>query len=513
MSDEKKPLKDLGIDELVDESALPPITDDEVEDPSPSLLSDYLDEIAEDTATRAGNGETGEEGFDYIELELAALEEGSWIEESCEDRELLIEVDIDEQEVSWSEEDAAADSLLEEHWFAEELDHPLEEDGGEEGPIDEEIAQIDQSAWEDLDGWEESEDESVEEMMERLGLTIGHEEEERTPGSVSFHMSVDVQYIGPKGGRAVALTSLGDSLVVVGDGVYMMGADGMVHELATTPEIEATSVVGHREMTYIGTRRNGVVTLTGSDPRLRPLNDWYSLDMQEPVKAGMIETSFSLVGHDLDGRLRLVGTDGSGRIFESLDEGATWKGPLDLGRCLGIAPVGDTPQVIAAFQEGKNLSLRASEDLVSWTHVPISRPMEGFGTGPSMALAAATGTIALAPGEDDTGLFVTLDDGISWREARSLHRVSAVAIDPQDPSWLAAAGRDPGSGLVAVRVSGDGGTTWNTAIILDEEREDEARGERRVEQLKVVSGSHRILYVVETGGVHQVTITSRHTSH
>lgn len=514
MKDNRKtPDNGKHIEDFVDDVDLPPITDDEVDVPSPETLSDYLDEISDGVAEQVDDASDVSGGLEYVEKELASLEEGSWLEDVAVGYPTEAEVDVEEVLESWSEEGAVHDMTLENDWFVEADDQIPDSDGGEEGPLVEDSIEIDRSGWEDLDGWDDQEDEPVEQAMERLGISIGEEEEIRGSDSAAFHRGVEFQFLGPLDGTAVSLSAQGENLVAVGDGVYLMGADGLMHNILTTPEITGTSATGYREMTFIGTRRHGVMVMVGTDPRLRSLNDWYSLDMDEPLKAGTIETAFTVMGQRFEGGFRLLGADGSGRLFESRNAGTTWRGPLPRGRCVGITAVGDTDDVAGIFIEDGTPGLAMSRDLDTWTSVPIpSRLRELLADGRS-SIAAATGTIAVAPLRSDAGIFITLDGGESWREAGVVLGGTAVAVDPQDPSWLAVAGRDPSTGNCAVRVSGDGGFLWNTALVLDEDHGEDLEVGRIVWQLALVPGKSRTLYVVETGGIHQISMSTAHTSH
>ena len=130
MKDNRKtPDNERHIEDFVDDVDLPPITDDEVNVPSPETLSDYLDEISDEVVEQVDDASDISGDLEYVEKELASLEEGSWIEDVAVGYPTEAEVDVEEVLESWSEEGAVHDMTLENDWFVEADDRIPDSDG------------------------------------------------------------------------------------------------------------------------------------------------------------------------------------------------------------------------------------------------------------------------------------------------------------------------------------------------------------------------------------------------
>jgi len=520
----KTPPEGIPLAELIDDDPLPPIADDAADEADPEELAGYLDAPVPDAAA-PGGGDEPDEALDRIERELISIEEGSWIEESA-GVELPDEPDvaIDDDGGGWSGDRADEGPTLDDDWFEDEPAASAIGDGGEDGPLQDGRVEIDRSGWDDLEGWEEGEDEPIDAVMERLGISLPGRDEPRRVFQGRPSGEVESAFLGPDDGCVVSASTGGSRFVAVGDGVFLLGGDDTLHRLEVAHDLVGTSAVAYRELTFIGTARHGMLVMSGTGGRLRPMNGWNNLGMTRPPRGGVVETPFFVDGQRFEGGFRLVGRDGSGQLFASVDLGATWTGPLSDGRCLAMTMVGGSEEVLAAMIiEGEPYLLR-SRDLARWTEVPIPERMEPLIPSSPIRLAATARTLVVGAGGGDPRLFVSLDGGRSWREVEAPAGVDAVAVDPQDPAWIAMAAAPPEGAGHSVRVSRDGGILWKTVAVCCPQ-DDPPTGERAgvdgvaVEQasgwvqLAVRPGPRRVLFLVTPAGVHRLSFSTRETSH
>jgi hypothetical protein len=523
MNDKKnKPdLDELGI--VVDD--LPPLDGDAVDEADPEVLAGYLSELEESESFLAEQDEPRSPGDeDEIRSELAHLEQESWADDGAEADKVEFELEVEEEETGWS--DAGADEVLDLHddWFVGQSDESMVDDGGEEGPVDDEIASIDASSWDDLgDDIEEDDLEPVEEVMDRLGIAFPEaEREERERSSVprvDRGVVLDRQFLGPIDGLVEAVAVSGGAVIAVGDGVFVLGADGMLHRAPDRLSGQGNSICVHGEFTLVGTDTAGAFRLGSRDRQATAINSWNAVWVGEKQLAGRVTTSIRVSGQPIDDGFRLLGLTGEGQLFASLDLGRTWVGPLSAGKCISVVPLEGAKEVVALIAGAKTPpSLVVSADLRQWREIPTPPALGAAARAGTVRLAASEQTI-LAAAEDPTApLLCSLDRGESWSEISTLGGVTALAVDPGDPGWIAAATHDPDRDLGLVRVSQDGGKIWRTAAITGRERSRRGRGAAAevhgmVTLLLVDVGRHRRLFAVAGEGVHQIVLASGGLSH
>ncbi len=499
----------------------PSILDDEIHEKDPAIYVQYVDETLDEPDREPQESEGSDLDMEVAE-DLIEISEGSWMGEEGDNPEKDIGIPVDENDEGWSQE--GSDDLLsmDDNWFEEESPSSVLDDGGQDGPVEDGEIEPDQSAWEDLDEWDEDEDSSIEEVMDQLGIGLPTGDDDSLLISMPdrARMVTESQFLGPLLGSPAAIDVTRDGSLVVGDGVFRKGADGMFHRSESSTTIRANSVCSTRNAVFIGTVRHGALVMTGSDGRMRPINGWNHPGTE--TDSGPVDTSFAVMGQQVGDRYRLIGCAKAGQIFMSTDLGRTWSAPLTRGSCLTTCVVqGTTSVLVLENLEGKNRVIR-SDDLVKWNQVPLPVDIaHAVSHGPTR-LAACEGTILIAVDAPSVPLFCSMDNGGSWFESEATTRVTAMALDPEDPGWIAAAAYRADDDLGVVRICRDGGRTWNTVLVTGRERhadeddvDEKGRTVRRgrVLDLAVVTNAGRTLYVVANEGVHKLTFSKHELEH
>ncbi|MFO8073823.1 MAG: hypothetical protein R6V85_18330 [Polyangia bacterium] len=493
-----------------------PLPEDDGESPDPDSLAEYVDDPVETTDSSEAEGMERDRRETERELagELIGLEEESWVSgrEDREDREdpgdLASAVMEDEPE-SWIDEDGDKGPALDEDWFVDEDQVAADEDGGAEGPLSDELFDsLDPDSWDRLDDGEDDEDEPVEDAMRRLGIALPAEEAEPEPERerVSPGVVMDRQLLGPDGGSATAVAVSGGAPLAVGEALYVLGADGALHPSETALGDRAISVCAHEERLFVGTAGRGALRIdrVGFEPV--PVNGWLSMGFERGAGLDRVSTSFAVDGQPLSsGGFRLLGLTGEGQLFFSDDAGRSWSGPLSDAPCRTAAPVEGGDELLLLSAGGR--LLRGDPAADSWSELAQPRSLAGLRGGERVRFAATERVVAATSGDRDAPLALSYDGGSSWAEAESLAGVSAIALDPGEPSWIAAAVHRPAERRGSVRISSDGGHNWRTALVTSSRGRGEDAG--RVEQLLLDVGVTTRLYVLSDAGVHRLVLKRR----
>ena len=160
----------------------------------------------------------------------------------------------------------------------------------------------------------------------------------------------------------------------------------------------------------------------------------------------------------------LVLCSAAGGLWSSMDGGAHWRPLTDDQPVLSMGAIAAAPSspniVYAGTGEGDTFSplgvglLRSSDGGATWQHVPSA---ELSGTG--------VYDIAVDPGDPltvwvatYTGLFVSRDGGVAWRQAQAV-RTWDISINPNAAQEVFAA---TAAGLIR---SANGGTTWSAVTL------------------------------------------------
>jgi hypothetical protein len=517
MSDEKKkPKPDLDLDDLgvvVDD--LPPLDGDAVDEADPAVLADYLAEL-DDGDPEAGDEPSSGDGFDdEIADDLSHLE-GSWVDDDVEPAQEDLPVEVGEEETGWTEEGADETPTLEDDWFVDESDTVVPDDGGLEGPIGDDLTEIDSSTWDDLGDDSEDDDEPVEDVMDRLGIAFPEEEGvDRARGRkprVDRGLVLERQFLGPVDERVEAVAVDGGAVVGAGEGIFVLGADGMLHRTPVEIAGRCRTVCVFGQHTFVGTDSAGAYRLSERERSAVAINGWNSIWIDERAVMGRVTTTFDIVDQPLGDELRVLGWTGEGQLFASTDLGQTWSGPLTEGKCLGAAVDEVAGEVVALVRvAGSGSRLMASRDLETWRGLTTPEPLAGVDQPGSFALAAAEGTLLAAVDAPGSPLLCSFDSGASWSERPEVVGVTALAVDPGGPGRIAVAVHDPDEDMGLVRVSEDGGKSWRTAAVTGSERRARTRSAAdgflgRVTCLLVDVGRTRRLFVVAGEGVQRIVL-------
>jgi len=446
---------------------LPPLDDGDVEPPSPDELGDLVgaDDLDDDGAI----------GFDDVSAEAFARELFDF-EDSPQgddiDRvdEFTSDEELDEADEGWANGEVG--EPLDDSWFDDDPGaEPLDDDGGAEGPIAE-----------------------PDDM-------VGDADE-----------GPEVQYLGPVRGRVAGVAVVDGALLAVGDGLYRVGADGLLHRYDVEDEIDAVSVYAAGSAILIGTERRGLLRAEGFDPSLAPLGVW--LDARRAAERGL-PGAFAVFGQRLEGRLWLAGLTGEGELLASDDEGRTWRGPLDEGRCLAIAPWEGEASILAIVDAEEGPALHQWDGRGGGRRPFSGCQLAASDRASKISIAAAGGVIAVGSDRPGAPLRVSMDRGESFSEVTAVTGVTAIAVDAHEPGWIAAATCDPDEGVGAVRVSRDGGKTWRTAFTTGraEEREEPVYRPGRVVSLTVVGDDVRLLCAATGEGVYSAPLPGVAAAH
>jgi hypothetical protein len=520
-----KPLLD---DLLKIDNVLPPIDHDETKEPSPEELAALLTPLDE-TEVPLDFNEGTDRGKDPLEYDLITdSEESSWIEEVGEADPWETDISMDEAENDWAEEAESSALDLDNDWFVDENDcEQADDDGGMAGPIGKEANEfeIDQKSWAELD---DNPDEDLEDALhasEFLAIDLPPVESDTDVEAV-FGLVLDRQFLGPRGGGVHAAAFIGGSPVGVGDGLFVLGADGMLHpvmEAQILAEMQATSMCTDRDAIFIGTSGGGVLITRNRGKSLKQINGWYAQGLQSGDQTSFerVSTSFTILGHQVPYGYRLIGKTGNGQLFVSFDYGRIWRGLVIPGHCLVLSAVSGSADMIAFIDsKDRGVGLFRNRDLEAWERVNLPEELAASAARGAVYMAAGGETVVVAADDASTSLFCSLDGGRTWMPVNGVKGVTAVIIDPQDPGWIAAAVYNAARDLGLLRTSEDGGQTWQTVFSIgDSDEEDgimplgEAETGNRILSLAVNAGREREVIAVTARGVHMVVLARRGVSH
>jgi len=182
------------------------------------------------------------------------------------------------------------------------------------------------------------------------------------------------------------------------------------------------------------------------------------------------------------------------QLKKSVDGGATWKVVKpDFGSAIAVAP-SDSATLYAALTKGMSKSSDGGE---SWTVVMNGMPFGYY----AFYYGFSASTIAIDPSNSsvayvaqETGVYKSDDAGASWKQISPASWVTALAVDPSDPSVVYRGGgwlRDP---VYGVSKSRDGGANWNPAGLSDQ----------RIRALVIDPAASSVLYAgTENGDVYR----------
>jgi len=518
MTDDPKKQGHLIENSFYDDVKLPPMADDAMEEVDPAILADYLDNFEDDqpkpkTDLNLDNSENAT--VDFIDSD-----EGSWLDNGGQTHAPEgIELDDDNQ-ASWSTDSTQAFPAIEDNWFTEEEPTPLASaDKGDDGPMIDADMEIDSSNWENLDNWEDTKDEPVEKVMERLGISLPQAEDDSQPPPKSDLAPepdplVDVQFLGPLNGQIVAISVKSDILIAVGSGLFMIGADGMLHQINASTELNGTSVCSHDDFTFIGTSNQGALMMSGTDSHLTPINAWNMLGVGDKSDS-TVATSFDIIGQPQDNNsYRLLGSTKGGQLFASLDLGLTWFGPLTPERCLAKTVISNTEEVLVLTRSGDGAQLLRSCDLEHWEKINIPANLEKLVRKGNVTLAANSKTFVIGLDNPDVPLFYSLDSAETWQSNESIKNVTALTLDIENPGCILAATYHSQQGQGQLRISRDGGHEWKTLLVTGKHNSPKSPTDGKIRQIVAnINGTHPEVFVVSGEGVHHLVLSDTTFAH
>jgi hypothetical protein len=518
---------------IQDEDALPSIADDEIGAVDPEELAGYLDLENDDEGFLVlEESFIGEEELFSVDA-LRDATETSLIDNQEEAQQIDgIELATDDEESGWSEDGSDAAPSFDGDWFLDGDDRAeATDDGGAEGPIGEDLFDLDnaQQDWQNLDeDLDREEEDEILDTMARLGIELPRYDpgEFESMGEINSGLLLDCTFLGPKDDVVITAAFDSGSPVALGEGLFVLGADGMLHAKVGSERlggITPTSLCIHDLTIFIGTECGGVVRTQDRGDNYTPLNSWYTKDLPASVEvlSDRISTSVQLVGQRVTGKYRLVIRTDEGQLFASDDSGDSWRGPLLGDRCLAIGKVGGTRELIALIKNPKGETiLAASQDLTTWPEQSLPGELAYHARHRHVCLAASGNTVVVMVRDASLPAYISLNRGRSWSEVRGIENVTAFAIDPEDPAWMVAATYDPMVDLGIVHVSDDGGRSWQTILATENDQAKiQAVSNRRVRHLNRISdlivdiGRTRQIMVVTASGIYLATLARPGVAH
>jgi hypothetical protein len=374
-----------------------------------------------------------------------------------------------EEDDAWGGDDGPPP--LDGAWFDDEPDPGSpEEDGGDEGPL-------------------------VEDEVELP---------EKPP-------DLEARYLGPVRGRVFGLAFVDGAPLAVGDGLYRLGADGLLHRYDAEDELAALTAAAAGDDVFLGTERRGLLRAKGFGQKLVPFNGWCA--SSRGASSG-ISVSFRAFAMATGGGTRLVGLTGEGHLFASDDLGRSWRGPIVDRRCTAAVPVEGEEALLAFAAHGDEVALLEISFDGSARRIPLPPKVAAAALGARVFVAAGGGVVAVAVDAPDSPLYTSIDRGARFAEIPAVTGVTAIAVDAHEPGWIAAAVHHPSKGASGVLTSCDGGATWRTAFALGraEEREEPSEAGERVTALSVADGG-ALLAAITGDGVYTAKLPDRRAAH
>ncbi len=516
-----------------DEDALPPLDDDEIGAVDPEELAGYLDIKNDDEGFLVlEESFIGEEELFSVDT-LQGATETSLIDNQEKAQQIDgIELAIDDEESGWSEDGSDAPVSFDGGWFLDGDDHTeATDDSGAEGPIGEDVFDLGnaQKDWQSLDeDLDRDEEEGILDAMARLAIELPRYDtgEFEPMGEINSGLLLDCTFLGPKDDRVITAAFDSGSPVALGEGLLVLGADGMLHAKVGSERLGGlipTSLCIHDLTIFIGTECGGVVRTQDRGDSYTPLNGWYTKDLPASVEvlSDRISTSVQLAGQRVSGKYRLIIRTDEGQLFASDDSGISWRGPLLGDMCLAIGKVGGTKELIALIKDPEDGTILAtSQDLNTWHEQSLPGKLALNAQHRHVCLAASGNTVVVMARDASLPAYISLNRGGSWAEVRGIENVTAFAIDPEDHTWMVAATYDPTFDLGIVYVSDDGGRSWQTILATENnEAKIQAVSNRRVRQLNRISdlvvdiGRTRQVMVVTASGVYLATLARPGVAH
>jgi hypothetical protein len=397
---------------------------------------------------------------------------------------------------------------LGDEWFLDDGPAP-DPDGGAEGPVEDSFDDIDEEGWDEIGEAEDQDGDELEaeQAMARFGIELAEDSGGRPPvARLAGALAGELVFLGPREGSARAVAVGGGAPVAAGDAVFVLGADGLLHAVRERLPACAGSVCLAGDAIVVGTDTAGAFRFDHPAAVPVAINGWSTLGLG-PYRGPAVSTSLEVFAGRRAGA-PLFGLTGEGQLFASRDLGEHWAGPVTDGPCLAATAEEDGGELAALVRGPEGLFLvRGRPGHLRARRVADPR-IEGWLRAGPPRLVAAGASVAVMPADPGAPLLLSLDGG----EPAALPAVTgatAVALDGEDPSWLAVAVVDPEGGRAEVRLSEDGGRSFCTALHL----EPGDGGSPAVTALAADAGTSTRLFAVTARGLFRLTLRGRTRGH
>ena len=181
---------------------------------------------------------------------------------------------------------------------------------------------------------------------------------------------------------------------------------------------------------------------------------------------------------------------------------------------MAVGEVGGTKKLLALIRKPQGeMVITASRDLNTWLEQPIPSEIVTDAQHGQVSLAASGDTVVISARDASMPAYISQDRGASWTEVGGVENVTALAIDPEDSTWMVAATYDPNIDQGMVYMSDDSGRSWQTILRAENDNAEiqavsnrQARHMNCISDLVVDIGRTRQILVVTAGGIYLATL-------
>jgi hypothetical protein len=381
----------------------------------------------------------------------------------------------------------------------------------------------------DLGGTEEADvDPAMTELSDEEAYALGLElcEEARDFEGRPFvdappTVLLDSTFLGPVEGRGFAGAFSGGKPVVVGEGMFVLAADELLHETSGAARLavaEARSIFTSGRLIYVGTDYGGLFVTRDFGRTFELLNTWVGrgLASSDPKGLSNVPTSLRVLGQKYENGIRLLGLTGEGELLTTWEPEREWQGPFGLGRCLAVCPVYGTQEVLLIATKANGAPrLLATRDFEDIEERALPQGMELLVGREPVLIAASGSTVLMGVDSSNTSAVVSGDRGATWRALPNLGRPTALLVDADNPSFLAVASWREDHGMAALHISEDRGARFYTVLVTGEESDSSSgvKGENRIRDLSSHLGRIRRILAVTEAGSYLVALSTDESTH
>jgi hypothetical protein len=291
----------------------------------------------------------------------------------------------------------------------------------------------------------------------------------------------------------VAIAVHGGAPVAAGDGLYVTGADGMLHAVRERLPGFACSVCLVEGAILVGTGSAGAWRFDHPSARPAAINGWSAAGLGSDAGSG-VSTSLEVF---------------AGRSADAPLFGLTGEGQLTDGPCLAATAEEDAGGLVALVERSREVCLVRGVPGRFGVDAITDRETASLLRAGAPRLATAGDTVVVLPAVPDA-VPLLWSGGEGFVRLPAAAGATALALDGEDPSWIAAAFLDSERGHAEVRVSDDGGRSFQAALEIGP---GSGSGPPAVTALAVDAGTTTRLYAVTGRGVYRITLRRRTREH